>query len=276
MWRGRIWSARPMIVVQDEEEQRILYTPNGIRLVVAGRDGTKLRLPEATWDLLERTWTKGPILSFSWPSAGHAILLFFHRDWTPWVWYVNVEAPLRRPSSASIRRNVSSTCWSRLTGRAGSGRTRTSWSRRSWEVCSRRPRRRSSESRPNAGSAGSSTGSRRSTGTGRPGVPIPRGRCPSSRRDGTPSRVCGDGESRSLGPPGTVPRAGSNAERPALRLRRCPRRDAGAGHGDRGHGRLPAHEQRERARCIRDEHRDGPPDRGRASRGRRPPRLRLR
>jgi len=84
-----------MIVVQDEEEQRILYTPNGIRLMVAGRDGTKLRLPEATWDPLERTWMKGPILSFSWPSAGHAILLFFHRDWTPWVWYVNVEAPLR-------------------------------------------------------------------------------------------------------------------------------------------------------------------------------------
>jgi hypothetical protein len=84
-----------MIVVQDKQEERILYTPNGIRLVVAGRDGTKLRLPEATWDLIRRTWTKGPILSFSWPSAGHAILLFFRRDWTPWVWYVNVEAPLR-------------------------------------------------------------------------------------------------------------------------------------------------------------------------------------
>jgi hypothetical protein len=84
-----------MIVIQDEEDQRILYTPNGIRLVVAGTDGTKLRLPDAEWDLIERTWIKGPILSFSWPSTGHAILLFFHRDWTPWVWYVNVEAPLR-------------------------------------------------------------------------------------------------------------------------------------------------------------------------------------
>jgi len=94
MWQGRIWSARPMIVVQDDEDQRIFYTPNGIRLVVAGRDGKKLRLPEGEWDLLERAWTKGRILSFSWPYVGHAILLFFHPDRTPWVWYVNVEAPL--------------------------------------------------------------------------------------------------------------------------------------------------------------------------------------
>jgi hypothetical protein len=84
-----------MIVVQDDEDQRMLYTPNGIRLMVAGRAGEKLRLPEPDWDLVERTWDKGPILSFSWPSVGYAILLFFHPDWTPWVWYVNIEAPLR-------------------------------------------------------------------------------------------------------------------------------------------------------------------------------------
>jgi hypothetical protein len=95
MWRGRIWSARPMIVVHDEEDQRILYTPNGIRLVVAAMDGKELRLPEGEWDLLERTWARGPILSFSWPAAGHAILLFFHPDWTAWTWYVNVESPFR-------------------------------------------------------------------------------------------------------------------------------------------------------------------------------------
>jgi hypothetical protein len=95
MWGDRIWTARPQIVVQDDPTQRMLYTPNGIRMRLAVRDGTKLRLPEPEWDLLERTWTKGPILSFSWPSVGHAILLFFHADWTPRIWYVNVEAPLR-------------------------------------------------------------------------------------------------------------------------------------------------------------------------------------
>jgi predicted RNA-binding protein associated with RNAse of E/G family len=96
MWRGRIWSARPMIVVDDEEDQRILYTPNGIRLVVAAMDGKELRLPEGEWELLERTWARGSILSFSWPAAGHAILLFFHPDRTAWTWYVNVESPLRQ------------------------------------------------------------------------------------------------------------------------------------------------------------------------------------
>jgi hypothetical protein len=84
-----------MIVVQDDEDQRILYTPNGIRLMLAGRAGKMLRLPEGEWDLLERTWTKGPILSFSWASVGYAILLFFQPDWIPLSWYVNIEAPLR-------------------------------------------------------------------------------------------------------------------------------------------------------------------------------------
>jgi predicted RNA-binding protein associated with RNAse of E/G family len=84
-----------MIVVQDDQDQRILYTPNGIQLMAAGKDGRKLRLPEGEWDLLEQTWTKGPILSFSWPSMAHAILLFFRPDWAPRIWYVNVEAPLR-------------------------------------------------------------------------------------------------------------------------------------------------------------------------------------
>jgi len=84
-----------MIVVDDEVDQRVLYTPNGIRLVVAALDGKELRLPEAEWDLLERTWARGSILSFSWPAAGHAILLFFHPDHTAWTWYVNVESPLR-------------------------------------------------------------------------------------------------------------------------------------------------------------------------------------
>jgi hypothetical protein len=95
MWHGRIWSARPMIVVQDDEDQRILYTPDGIRLMVAGRAGEILRLPEGPWDLVEQTKTSGPILSFSWPGVGHAILLFFHPGWDVRNWYVNVEESLR-------------------------------------------------------------------------------------------------------------------------------------------------------------------------------------
>jgi Protein of unknown function (DUF402) len=84
-----------MVVVQDHVDQRILFARNGFTFVAASRDGRLLRLPEGEWDLVERIWTKGPILSFAWPSAGAAVLLFFDPDWTPRNWYVNLEAPLR-------------------------------------------------------------------------------------------------------------------------------------------------------------------------------------
>ncbi len=96
LWGARIWTARGSIVVQDDAEQLMFYTPNGNRLMRASRDGRALRLPEPPWDLEEQTWTKGGILSFAWPGVAHAVLLFFHPDWTPRTWYVNLEKPLER------------------------------------------------------------------------------------------------------------------------------------------------------------------------------------
>ena len=96
VWGDLIWTARGSIVVQDEPDQLMFYTPNGIRLMRASRDGRALRLPQAPWDLQERTWTNGPILSIAWPGVAHAVLLLFHPDWRVRNWYVNMERPLER------------------------------------------------------------------------------------------------------------------------------------------------------------------------------------
>jgi hypothetical protein len=96
MWRDRIWKALPAVVVEDADDQRMLFIPNGIRWFAPSRDGRILRLPEGLWELVERTGTNGPILSFAWPDVPHAVLLFFHPDWAMRNWYVNLERPLDR------------------------------------------------------------------------------------------------------------------------------------------------------------------------------------
>ena len=97
-WQGRPWQARAEVVVDDGEEELRLFLPNGIRWATAVRAGEEIRLPEGDWDLDERRWLGGPILSFAWPDAAYAVLLFFAPDWSPLEWYVNLQDPLRRTS----------------------------------------------------------------------------------------------------------------------------------------------------------------------------------
>ena len=97
LWRGRVWSARPEIVVEDADPGSMLYLPDGVRWRAAARGGELLRIPDGDdWELAERVWTKGPILSWAWPGVAHAVLLFFRPDWSVRDWYVNLQDPLRR------------------------------------------------------------------------------------------------------------------------------------------------------------------------------------
>ena len=97
VWRGRVWSARAVVVVQDADTASILYLPDRARWKAAARGGELLRIPDGgAWELAERVWTKGPILSWAWPGVAHAVLLFFRPDWSAWNWYVNLQDPLRR------------------------------------------------------------------------------------------------------------------------------------------------------------------------------------
>ncbi|HET9672021.1 MAG TPA: DUF402 domain-containing protein [Actinomycetota bacterium] len=96
LWGGRIFEARPTVVVQDDPEQIALFLPPGVRCAVpiAEDDGSELRVPDRSWRLEVRARGAHGILSFAWPGIPYAVLL-----WTigerP-VWYVNLEEPLAR------------------------------------------------------------------------------------------------------------------------------------------------------------------------------------
>lgn len=97
--RGRVFAARPATLVQDDGKGWMLYIPPGARWRGPGAghdDWLRSKAPGADWMLSERPWTRTHVLSFAWPSAGHAVLHFWDESWTPECWYVNVEAPLRR------------------------------------------------------------------------------------------------------------------------------------------------------------------------------------
>jgi hypothetical protein len=97
IWRGRVFEARPMIVVQDDPHQRMLYLPAGVRCgVPVGRDGAELRLPDRPWRLEVRPRGVHPVLSFAWPEIPYAVLLLVDSAAERRVWYVNLERPLER------------------------------------------------------------------------------------------------------------------------------------------------------------------------------------
>lgn len=96
VWRGRVFEARPTIVVQDEPGQTMLLLPAGVRCgLPIGADGRELRLPDRPWHLEVRARGDQPILSFAWPDTPYSVLLWTTGD-ARQVWYVNLQDPLTR------------------------------------------------------------------------------------------------------------------------------------------------------------------------------------
>jgi hypothetical protein len=101
MWQGRVWEARPAVVVQDDDEQRMFSIPAGTPIRVAvGPDGRELRLYRDTWTAAARTSSRS-VLSFSWPDRSYGVLAFWSGDWAFDGWYVNLETPLE-PTAAGF------------------------------------------------------------------------------------------------------------------------------------------------------------------------------
>ncbi len=97
LWRGRIWAARPAVVVEDTPQRLAFHIPTGTTFKAAATpDGRWLRLPEDAWVLRDQTWDAYRILSFSWPDRAHGVLLYFDAEDRLAGWYVNLEEPLRR------------------------------------------------------------------------------------------------------------------------------------------------------------------------------------
>jgi predicted RNA-binding protein associated with RNAse of E/G family len=95
IWEGRVWSARPVTVVEDAQEQVTLFIPAGAHWMAPFRAGERLKIQEPEWELVEQPY-KAHVLSFAWPGSSAAVLLFYGSDWSPSHWYVNLEDPLRR------------------------------------------------------------------------------------------------------------------------------------------------------------------------------------
>lgn len=118
VWAGRVWAARPLVVVEDADDRLLLWIPHGTRRKVPtpppdvasgdpepGRRGTEAphhgvveNLVGGAWTHMDHVWD----VSSLWlvrPGDGFAV-------WTSWEaggdhlgWYVNIQRPYRRTAT---------------------------------------------------------------------------------------------------------------------------------------------------------------------------------
>jgi len=98
IWRDRVWTVRPVIVVEDTPDRVMTYSPHGNRFkgpVTHG--GSPLRLYVEEWRLVEDRWLGPSVLSFAFPRLPYAVLLLFGAGTGEFEgYYVNLESPLVR------------------------------------------------------------------------------------------------------------------------------------------------------------------------------------
>jgi len=97
IWRGRVWEARPAIVVRDDPTLTMLHVPPRVHCrVPVDADGRELRLPTDRWDLADVPRGDRGNLSFAFPDTPYAVILGYdpgaHLD----TYYVNLQSPLAR------------------------------------------------------------------------------------------------------------------------------------------------------------------------------------
>ena len=97
IWAGKIWEARPAVVVRDEPNLTMLHIPPRVHCRVPVDDaGTELRLPITTWRLIDMPRGDRWNLSFAFPDTPYAIILGYDESSRLDVYYVNLQSPLRR------------------------------------------------------------------------------------------------------------------------------------------------------------------------------------
>jgi hypothetical protein len=94
IWNGRVWKARPWIVVEDGPDRLVLWIPKGAQTMVPeGRPA----VPSNDWELAEGRFGTNA-LRVTKPGSAHSILHFFEEGGEFRTWYVNLERPLMRTS----------------------------------------------------------------------------------------------------------------------------------------------------------------------------------
>lgn len=96
IWRGRVWTAMPAIVIKDGPRQRQDFISAGTTIKYAvDEEGRELRLYRDRWSLADHE-TRRHVLGFSSPGSGHAILAIWDAGWLFTGWYINLEANIGR------------------------------------------------------------------------------------------------------------------------------------------------------------------------------------
>ncbi|MEX1103331.1 MAG: DUF402 domain-containing protein, partial [Dehalococcoidia bacterium] len=106
IWRGRVWSARPMRVVEDDGDRAALWFPKGTLWMApttppyrprAGTRGERLMasLELGDWVHAEFPWDVSSIWLVE-PGVSHAVWVSWREDGSHLGWYVNLQEPFVR------------------------------------------------------------------------------------------------------------------------------------------------------------------------------------
>ena len=102
IWQGRVWSAKPVIVVQDTPEILALYLPPGTPYkqprTLDGREVTPVTRVQGEWLLADNLWPEdGECLRLVIPGEPYSVLVFWREAHNKFRdWYINLENPLYR------------------------------------------------------------------------------------------------------------------------------------------------------------------------------------
>ncbi len=98
LWQGKVWEARPEIVVQDTAELRAFYKVTGTVWKDADPDIKPSNRKHQAWSLKNVVWTFGGTLRLSVPGKGYSVIRMNNLDHSIYGWYINLEQPLRKTS----------------------------------------------------------------------------------------------------------------------------------------------------------------------------------
>jgi hypothetical protein len=106
IWRGAVWAARPMTVVQDEDDRVALWFPKGtlwkapttpLEWPREPTRGERLAtcLARGEWAFVDAEWGVETLVLLH-PGEWHALWVSWLDGGEHWGWYVNLQEPFRR------------------------------------------------------------------------------------------------------------------------------------------------------------------------------------
>ena len=96
IWQGRVWYARPAIVVRDDPNLTMLHVPPGVDCKEpVDAKGRPLRIPTEDWMLTDTERGATSMLSFAFPDTPYAVILGYDGGRLS-EYYVNLQTPLVR------------------------------------------------------------------------------------------------------------------------------------------------------------------------------------